>query len=536
MSDPELCFLSVTELGSLLRSRRVSPVEVVQTLLTRIDAVDAGMRAYVHVCREQALAAARAAEIEIGAGLDRGPLHGIPVAYKDIYDVRGLPTTAASRLLLGSVASEDSTVAARLRQAGAICLGKLNTFEFASGSMDVFGPARNPWNPAVVPGGSSAGSGVALAAGLIPLATGSDTGGSIRIPAAYCGVVGLRPTFGRVSRAGIIPLSWSLDHAGPMARTVTDTALFLQAMAGPDPRDSSASARSVPAYAPPAGDLAGMRLGVPRSYFFEGAHGEVVTAVDSAVNTMRQLGAVVREVNIPHARYGSSASWAIAYSEAFAYHRAGFFARAQDYTPAFLHKITGGGLLSAEELITAQRVREVITAEFLEALRDVDALVTPTMPYPAHHVDATAPEGDMRSLVRPVSLTGLPALALPCGFTRESLPVSLQLIGRAWAEGTLLRIGHTYEQATPWHVRRPAPSASHLAPAPLEAWLGDAREAGTTDGPWVMDQARLMGLTFVRIEDAGPVAASIGPARAQLAEARAGLERSAEPPVRAAPA
>ena len=320
-----------------------------------------------------------------------------------------------------------------------------------------------------------------------------------------------------------------------MARTVTDAALFLEAMAGPDPRDPSTSARSVPAYAPSAGDLAGMRLGVPRSYFFEGAHGEVVTAVDAAVNTMRKLGAVVRDVNLPHARYGSSASWAIAYSEAFAYHRAGFFAKTRDYTPAFLHKITGGGLLSAEELITAQRVREMITAEFLEALRDVDALVTPTMPYPAHRVDTTAPEGDMRSLVRPVSLTGLPALALPCGFTREGLPVSLQLIGRAWAEGTLLRIGYAYEQATAWYAQRPPPSASHLAPAPLEARLVDAPEIGTTDGRWVMDQARLMGLTFVRLEDGDSVAASIGPARAQLAEARARLERSVQPSVRPAP-
>jgi aspartyl-tRNA(Asn)/glutamyl-tRNA(Gln) amidotransferase subunit A len=400
MSDQELCFLGVTALASLLRSRKISPVEVVQALLKRIDTVDGEIRAYVHLCREQALAGAHAAEIEIGVGLDRGPLHGIPVAYKDIYDVRGLPTTAASRLLLGNVATEDSTVAARLRQAGAICLGKLNTFEFASGSMEVFGPARNPWNPAVVPGGSSAGSGAALAAGLVPLATGSDTGGSIRIPAAFCGVVGLRPTYGRVSRAGIIPLSWSLDHAGPMARTVTDTALLLQVMAGPDPRDVSASARPVPAYPPTARDLADTRLGVPRSYFFEQGHPETIAAVYAALDTMRQLGADVREVDLPHARYGSSASWTIAYSEAFAYHRASFFARARDYTAAFLHKIAGAALLTAEELITAQRIREVITHEFLEALRDVDALVTPTTPYPAHPVDGSAPEGDMRSLVR----------------------------------------------------------------------------------------------------------------------------------------
>jgi aspartyl-tRNA(Asn)/glutamyl-tRNA(Gln) amidotransferase subunit A len=451
------------------------------------------------------------------------------VAYKDIYDVRGVPTTAASRLLLGNVASEDSTVAARLRQAGAICLGKLNTFEFASGSMEVFGPARNPWNSTMVSGGSSAGSGVALAAHLVPLATGSDTGGSVRIPASFCGVVGLRPTYGRVSRAGIIPLSWSLDHAGPMARTVADTALLLQAMAGPDPRDTTAAARPVPEYALTAAGLAGTRLGVPRSYFFEGAHAEVVAAVEAALDTMRQLGAVVREVDLPHARYGSSASWAIAYAEAFAYHRSGFFTRARDYTPAFLHKITGGALLTAEELITAQRMRQVITAEFLEALGDVDALVTPTTPYPAHPVDTPAPEGDMRSLVRPVSLTGLPALALPCGFTRAGLPVSVQLIGRPWAEGTVLRIGHAYERAARWHTRRPPIDGTAVPSLTVEPASVDDVNGVSIGAQWVLDQARLTGLSFVGPEDAGLIAASIGPVRAQLAHARARLNPNTEP-------
>ena len=535
MTDHELCWLGATELASLLRARTVSPVEVVEALLARIDVLNGPLRAYVHVCGEQALAAARAAELELGVGIDRGPLHGIPVAYKDIYDVRGVPTTAGSRLLLGNMASADSTVAARLRQAGAICLGKLNTFEFASGSMEVFGPARNPWNSTVVPGGSSAGSGVALAAHLVPLATGSDTGGSVRIPASFCGVVGLRPTYGRVSRAGIIPLSWSLDHAGPMARTVADTALLLQAMAGPDPRDTTAAARPVPEYALTAAGLAGTRLGVPRSYFFEGAHAEVVAAVEAALDTMRQLGAVVREVDLPHARYGSSASWAIAYAEAFAYHRAGFFTRARDYTPAFLHKITGGALLTAEELITAQRVRQVITAEFLEALGDVDALVTPTTPYPAHPVDTPAPEGDMRSLVRPVSLTGLPALALPCGFTRAGLPVSVQLIGRPWAEGTVLRIGHAYERAARWHTRRPPIDGTAVPSLTVEPASVDDVDDVSIGAQWVLDQARLTGLSFVGPEDAGPIAASIGPVRAQLAHARARLNQNTEPPTRRAP-
>ena len=248
MPSTDLCFLNVTELAPLVRARKISPVEIVQALLSRIDALNDDLLAYLHVSAAPAMAAAQAAEIEIGNGGYRGPLHGIPVAYKDIYDVQGLPTTAGSKIMAGYVAPEDCTVAARLRHAGAICLGKLNTIEFASGSMEVFGIARNPWNTAMFPGGSSSGSGTALAAHLVPLATGSDTGGSIRNPASFCGIVGLKPTYGRISRAGIIPLSWSLDHAGPMARTVADTALMLQAMAGPDHRDPSAALQPVPDY------------------------------------------------------------------------------------------------------------------------------------------------------------------------------------------------------------------------------------------------------------------------------------------------
>src|SRR5262249_22038899 len=300
MPDTDLCFLNVTELAPLVRAHKISPVEIVQALLSRIDTLNDTLLAYLHVSAAQAMATAQAAEIEIGSGGYRGPLHGIPVAYKDIYDVQGLPTTAGSKIMAGYVASEDCTVAGRLRRAGAICLGKLNTIEFASGSMEVFGIARNPWNTTMFPGGSSSGSGTALAAHMVPLATGSDTGGSIRNPASFCGIVGLKPTYGRISRAGIVPLSWSLDHAGPMARTVADTALMLQAMAGPDRHDPSASVQPVPDYcAALRGDLQGMRLGVPRAYYFEHPDPEVVAAVRIAIATMQQLGATVREVDLP---------------------------------------------------------------------------------------------------------------------------------------------------------------------------------------------------------------------------------------------
>lgn len=529
MADTDLCFLSIADLAPLLRRREVSPVEVVEALLARIDTYNASLLAYLTVDAENALTVARAAEAEIGAGSYRGPLHGIPVAYKDIYDVQGLPTTAASRVMQGYIAASDCTVAARLRQAGAICMGKLNTLEFASGSMEVFGTARNPWHTDMVPGGSSSGSGTALAAHLVHGATGSDTGGSIRNPASFCGIVGLKPTYGRVSRAGIIPLSWSLDHAGPMARTVMDTAFLLGAMAGPDRRDPSAAAQPVPDYpAALTGDIRGTRIGVPQSYFFDEADPEVVAAVRTAIALMEQLGAVVRMVDLPHAAESSAASWAIAYTESFAFHRANFFARSRDYTAAFFHKIAGAACLTAEERLTAQRFRQVMTDEFLAVLRHVDVIITPTTAYPAHAIGGKSPQSETHSLTRPVSLTGLPALAVPCGFTPAGLPVSMQLIGRAWEEATVLRLGHAYEQAAGWYQRR---APLRAGPLPL-VHTPHPPEPPTVDAKWILDFARLTGLDFVTEADAALMAASIGPQKTQLARARQRLEPTVEPPVR----
>jgi aspartyl-tRNA(Asn)/glutamyl-tRNA(Gln) amidotransferase subunit A len=529
----EWCFLSAAELAPQIRKRAVSPVEIVEAFLERIETLNDNLKAYLYISSDQALAAARAAETEITAGGYRGPLHGIPVAYKDIYDVAGMPTTAASKVMAGYLAAEDCTVAARLRQAGAICLGKLNTHEFASGSMEVFGSARNPWNTELVPGGSSSGSGTALAAHLVTCATGSDTGGSVRNPASFCGIVGLKPTYGRISRAGIIPLSWSLDHAGPMARTVTDTALLLEAIAGPDRRDGSAAVQPVPNYrAALRSDAQGIRIGVPRTYFFENGDPEVMAAVRAAIELMGQLGASVREIDLPQAWLGPAASWAIAYTESFAFHRDNFFARPRDYTPAFLHKIAGAAFLTAEEGITAQRLRQVITAEFVAALEMVDVIVVPTTAYPAYAIGGASPQADMRSLTRSISLTGLPALALPCGFTPGGLPVSMQLIGRSWEESTVLRVGYAYEQAAGWYQRR-AP----IKPGPIShAAASSPSQASAIDAQWVLDFARLTGLSFVAENDAEPIAASIGPVKAMLAEARARLDAGIEPPVRPAPA
>ena len=531
MSTEALCYHSINELASLLRSREISPVDIVDALLARIEQHNDHLIAYLHVDAEGARQAAKAAEIEIGAGGYRGPLHGIPVGYKDIFHVKGLPTTANSKLMADYVADADCTVVGRLRQSGAICMGKLNTIEFASGSMEFLGNARNPWHTERHPGGSSSGSGTALASGLVPGAMGSDTGGSIRIPASLCGIVGLKPTYGRISRFGILPLSWSLDHAGPMARTVTDVAHLLQIIAGPDHNDPSAALREVPDYAAAlTGNIKDLRIGVPKNYFFEASDPEVIQAARTAIDVMQDLGAEVIEIELPSCTHASAASWAIAYSESFSLHRDRFFKRSRDYTPAFLHKITGAALLSSDELLTAQRLREKVTTEFTDALKQVDVIVTPTTAYPAHSITGQAPESATHSLTRPVSLTGLPSLAMPCGFAAGGLPVSLQITGRAWEEETVLRLGHAYEQAAEWTQKRAPLNAETQPPdhAP------EAALPSEIDANWVMDLARLTGLAFITEEDADPIAQSIGPQKTQLRRSLEAIDTSLEPAVRPA--
>jgi aspartyl-tRNA(Asn)/glutamyl-tRNA(Gln) amidotransferase subunit A len=533
VSDARLCGLDAAELARLISSREVSPVDVVQAHLDRIEALDPKLLAFVHVCGDEALAGARAAEREIADGHYRGALHGIPVAHKDIFHVRGLPTAAGSRTMRGFVAKEDATVVARLREAGAICLGKLKTTEFAAGSMEVFGEARNPWNLNVTTGGSSAGSAGALAARLIPLATGSDTGGSTRIPAAFCGVVGLKPTYGRVSRHGMVPLSWSLDHPGALARSVSDVALLLGAMAGADRRDPTALAVPVPDYA--AGlrdDLRGMRIGLARGFFADDVDREVDTATRAAASAMRELGALVTECDLPRSRYALFASWAINYSEAFSLHRAGFLAHPEQYTRAFLHRVTVGACLTAEERVLAQRARELITAELVDALRDLDVIVTPTTPFVAYAIGSASNDLDRARLTRSQNLAGIPALSVPCGFTRAGLPIGLQITGRAWDEASVLRVGHAYLESCGW--MRTSPPLASLAVAPDPEPVSPAGEGGV-DAAWVMDVAMAHGLDFVREEDAGPVAALVGKAKAELEGLRALLDASVEPAVRAAP-
>jgi aspartyl-tRNA(Asn)/glutamyl-tRNA(Gln) amidotransferase subunit A len=459
MTSGEPCDLGIAELGRRYRARELSPVDVASAHLSRIERLDKTLNSYLTVTPERALCDARDAELALGRG-DAPALAGIPVAYKDLYATRGIRTTAGSALLADWVPDHDATCVSRLQRSGMVMLGKLITHEFAFGIQfpgHRFPPARNPWNPDHIPGGSSSGSGAALAAGLTVGALGSDTGGSIRGPAAFCGIVGLKPTYGRVSRAGVVTLSWTLDHTGPMARTVEDCAFMLQALAGHDLADPASSREPVPDYAAGLGQgIRGLRVGIPRDYFFHDVKAEVADAFEQAMETLRRLGAQVRDVSIPSI-WAAPAFMVIMLSEAFAYHARDLRERPHLYGEVLREKLMAGGLFTSEEYVQAQRLRARLCHEMRAVLGEVDVLATPTM-------TATAPAFSTvldpnfpfaRSNMAPFNMTGLPALALPCGFAPNGLPVSLQLAGRPFDEATVLRVGHAYEQATEWHRRRP---------------------------------------------------------------------------------
>jgi aspartyl-tRNA(Asn)/glutamyl-tRNA(Gln) amidotransferase subunit A len=463
----DLHWLGALELARAIAARRVSPVEVVEAQLARIGKLDGQLKSYLAVFAEPALAAARAAEARVTARTALGPLDGVPVAVKDLYDVQGSPTTGGSRFLT-TPAAADSAVVARLRTAGAIVLGKLNMHEFAygpEGTNPHHGTPWNPWDPATAryPGGSSSGSGVAVAAGLAPVGMGSDTGGSIRMPAALCGTVGLKPTYGRVSRAGVLPLSWSLDHTGPLTRRVADAAAILTATAGHDPADSSSSARPVPDYVSLlTGPVRGIRIGLLREYVGQ-ADPPVQSAVLAAARVLEGLGCALGDVPLPSARYAAGATLAIIAPEASAYHAPLLRQHAAEYAPDVRQRLLAGRFLTAEDYVRGQQARRLIRDEVDAVLRTVDCLLMPTLPVTAPPLTATElrvagrremPRNLFTMFTRLFNLTGHPALAVPCGFS-DGLPVSLQLVGRAFDEATILRLGHAYEEATEWHTRRP---------------------------------------------------------------------------------
>ena len=459
----ELHWLTISEAADQVRRRDLSPIDLVDACLDRIGVADRHVNAFISVLAAEARAAAREAAAEISAGQYRGPLHGIPVAVKDLFDVAGARTTAGSKILAGNVATLDSGAVERLRAAGAIILGKLNLHEFAYGATGIdshFGPARNPWDTGHVTGGSSAGSGASVASGECFAALGTDTGGSIRIPASLCGLVGLKPTFGRVTRRGLLPLSWSLDHAGPMARTVGDAALVLQAIAGRDDGDDWSSSEPVPDYVASllGGGVKGLRIGVPDSYFFYALDPEVEAGVRGAITTLESLGATIETVSLPYVADLSAGVTCIMLPEALAVHHKWLQERADDYSESVRYRLELGSTVTAVSYVQAQRFREMVTRAWRdEVFSRYDIIATPTTPIAAPRTDGSDLSVTM-NLIRftnPINLLGTPSISVPCGFTAAGLPFGLQLTGRWWDEATVLRAAHAYEQATDWHQRRP---------------------------------------------------------------------------------
>jgi aspartyl-tRNA(Asn)/glutamyl-tRNA(Gln) amidotransferase subunit A len=456
--------LSIAEAARQIERRTLSPVDLVQSALDRIDEVEDRLNAFVVVTAEQALEAARGAEEEIGGGGYRGPLHGIPVGIKDLYDAAGLPTTSSSAVRADHLATEDSACVARLRDAGAVMVGKTHTHEFAYGVLTP--TTRNPWNTGHVPGGSSGGSGAAVAAGECLMGMGTDTGGSIRIPASVCGTVGLKPTFGRVSRFGITSLCWSLDHAGPLTRTVRDAALALQALAGFDARDPGSAREPVPDFtADLDAGVRGLTLGVPANYFFDDVDPEVESAVREAIGVLEAQGATLREVEIPYAEQMMAVEFGVLVPEASAYHQEMLRQSGEQYTDDVRVFLEAGETVLATQYIKALRVRTLVQQAFRRAFEGLDALVCPTLPAAAAEVGQktfTFPGGTRTAVIdawvrhsAPGNVTGLPALSVPCGFTSAGLPIGLQVIGRPFDEAGVLRVGQAYESATDWGTRRP---------------------------------------------------------------------------------
>lgn len=440
----------------------LSPVALTQAFLDRIAAIDSRLSSYILVTGEAALTAARAAEAEIAAGRRLGPLHGIPLALKDIYSTAGIRTTCQSPLLADNVPEADAESVARLKAAGAVILGKLTTHEFANGgpSFDLpWPPARNPWNPDHQPGGSSSGSGVAVAAGLCMGAMGSDTGGSIRSPAGLCGIAGIKPTYGRVSRRGVYPLSWTLDHAGPMAWTVEDCALMLQALAGYDPQDAASVDTPVPDYAAALrAPVRSLRIGFARGWHAEQAMPEMTAALDTAADTLRGLGCTVVEVEPPPLDDFHVAGRLILLSEAYAIHKAHLAARPEAYGQFARDRIRLGAFIPASDYVQALRVRRHLVDGMAAAMADVDLLICANQYGAAESfANSTAPFPFFGKpyLTMPFNVTGQPALTLPCGFSESGLPLGFQIVGRTFDDAGVLQLGHAYQQVRDGLDRRP---------------------------------------------------------------------------------
>ena len=465
MSDP--AFLSVADAAELLRDKKLSPVEYAKALIARVEQYDGKLNAFLHFTPEIALADARRAEAEIARGEWRGPLHGVPYGLKDIVDYAGLPTTAHSKILADNIAAADSVVTQKLRAAGGVFMGKLSTHEFATGGpcFDLpWPPARNPWNRDHLCGGSSSGSGVATAAGFVPAAIGSDTAGSIRNPATMCGVVGMKGTYGLVSRRGVFPLAYSLDHIGPLTRTVKDNALMLDLIAGHDALDpASADARAGNYMAALGQGAKGLRIGVIRHFYTRDLEGdaEMVASIEAALKVFAGLGASVKEIETAPLGEYAACNRAILSAEAYAIHEKWLQERPEDYARLTRERILAGAFVSAADYINALRVRGKLTRAFHALFSDIDIVITASALDPACRIDDPA-EIDRtyaRQARSPFNVTGSPALSIPTGFSKAGLPLGMQLVGKPFSEALLYRAGHAYERETKWVERHPALAA-----------------------------------------------------------------------------
>jgi aspartyl-tRNA(Asn)/glutamyl-tRNA(Gln) amidotransferase subunit A len=451
---------SIREAGDQIRNKKVSPVELTRACLARIDRLNPVLNAFITVMAESALQQAHAAEAEVMQGKWRGPLHGVPIALKDLFDTAGVRTTGGSALFKDRIPTEDAEVVRRLKSAGAVLLGKTNMQEFAYGGSSLvsyFGAVHNPWEANHIAGGSSGGSAAALAAQLCYGALGSDTAGSVRIPACHCGIVGLKPTYGLVSIRGVLPLSWSLDHVGPMARTVADTALLLQVIAGYDERDTTSEKIKIPDYSQALTmKTSSLRIGVPRDFFFADLDPEIAAAMKQALEVLGKLSAGLHDVALPAGKMESLRN-VVRAAEAYAYHRDYVTKTPELYQPLTLKRIQSGADITTTAYIEGRRELDQVRRTAANWLESVDLLVTPTMPIPAAAI-ADPHADDILPAVRntsPFDVNGWPAISLPCGFTSQGLPLGLQIIGPQGGESAVLQLAHAFEQATEWHKRRP---------------------------------------------------------------------------------
>jgi aspartyl-tRNA(Asn)/glutamyl-tRNA(Gln) amidotransferase subunit A len=451
----DLAYLSVAEGAALLRAKKLSPVEWAKALLDRIAAVDANTNAFLAVTADRALAQARAAETEIAKGERRGPMHGVPYAAKDIFDVAGLPTTCHSKMRRDHRAASDAFVIGKLRAAGAVLLGKTALHEFATGgpAFDLpWPPARNPWNRDLHPGGSSSGSGTALAAGLAPAALGTDTGGSVRNPATCCGVIGLKPTYGAISLGGVFPLTHSLDHVGPMTRTVEDNAILFHAIAGHDPADPTSAARATPdCLTDLKVGLKGLRIGLIEHFYNEDAAADAdqVRAIEQAVTVLRELGANVKTIRLSPLSLWTDCNRTIHQAESYAIHERDVQERPEDYAELTRKRLLPGAFVSAAKYIRAQQLRAALCREFTEAMRDLDAVVTLSslwLPCRIEDPDAIARTYDQQCRLV-FNVTGTPAISVPTGRTADGIPLAMQIAGRAFDEPTVYRVARAYCEA-----------------------------------------------------------------------------------------